>query len=582
MARMIPSGIHEDCQSAGEREVFRRLRDSQDTEGWIVLHSLDVADHRRQTSGEADFLIIIPSKGILCLEVKACSQVRRQGGNWYYGTHAKPDSRGPFKQASETMHSLRERLIQRRPDLSGVVFWSAVMFPYTVFSAKSAEWQDWQVIDAPSFRRNSPGKLLEDVLDRARAHLESCQTASWFHPSSREPYPEQCEAIAQALRPDFEFFESPRSRSLRLSEELRYYTEEQYAALDAMATNTRVVFAGPAGTGKTLLAIETARRGRSAGRHVLFLCYNRLIGNHLREQTASLRPEVVTRTVHEHMVSISGVPPDRYEGERDYWEVKLPKLALEKLIVDSPSGNLFDELVIDEAQDILRDSYLDVLDLSLRGGLSAGRWRFFGDFEKQAIYRTANLSLGEFVTSRGVHAPVYSLRTNCRNTPRIAGFARLLGGLDPDYYRVLRSDNGIEPEVIYYSDMRQQQELFVQVLDQLCADKYSGHDIAILSAKPDTGCVASLIGAAPWKDRLRLLESAKDGQIGYCSVAAFKGMESPVVVVTDIESAAGDDSSAILYVAVTRGFDRLVILANESVKGDVVKAVLGKSKDHGG
>jgi hypothetical protein len=43
-------------------------------------------------------------------------------------------------------------------------------------------------------------------------------------------------------------------------------------------------------------------------------------------------------------------------------------------------------LVIDEAQDLLEDEYLDVLDLLVKGGLAGGRWAFFGDFERQAIY----------------------------------------------------------------------------------------------------------------------------------------------------------------------------------------------------
>ncbi len=131
MAIMIPSCVSEGCSSPGEREVFRRLRDDPGTSGWIVLHSLDVANHSSQVAGEIDFVVIIPNKGILCLEVKACSSLRREGGLLYYGAQAKPDPRGPFKQASDAMHSLRQRLIAKNPGLSRVVFWSAVIFPFS-------------------------------------------------------------------------------------------------------------------------------------------------------------------------------------------------------------------------------------------------------------------------------------------------------------------------------------------------------------------------------------------------------------------------------------------------------------------
>lgn len=129
MAVMIPPVVYEGCPSPGEAEIFRRLRDDPETHGWTVLHSLDIAKHRRQISGEADFVVIIPSRGVLVLEVKAAHSVRRTSeGQWYYGTNPKPDPRGPFKQASEAMHSIRDRVVSQDRSLSRVVFWSAVIF----------------------------------------------------------------------------------------------------------------------------------------------------------------------------------------------------------------------------------------------------------------------------------------------------------------------------------------------------------------------------------------------------------------------------------------------------------------------
>src|ERR1700675_1909296 len=106
MARMIPSDIFSECPSLGEREVFSRLKNSPLTENWIVLHSLDIAHHIRQVTGEADFLVIIPHLGVLCLEVKGCTRLRHTDAGWYYGTDASPDPRGPFKQAAEAMQSV--------------------------------------------------------------------------------------------------------------------------------------------------------------------------------------------------------------------------------------------------------------------------------------------------------------------------------------------------------------------------------------------------------------------------------------------------------------------------------------------
>src|SRR6185437_13784882 len=135
VARMIPPVCPPECKSTGEREIFSRLRDDPGTSDWLVLHSLDVAQHLRQVAGEIDFVIIVPGKGVLCLEVKACRELHRNEGLWHYGPVASTsgDPRGPFRQASEGMHSIRARIAAKAPGLAGVVFWSAVAFPYVTF-----------------------------------------------------------------------------------------------------------------------------------------------------------------------------------------------------------------------------------------------------------------------------------------------------------------------------------------------------------------------------------------------------------------------------------------------------------------
>ena len=570
---MIPPRILHDCSSDGEREIFRRLQDDPETRDWIVLHSLDVAEHVTNIAGEIDFVAIVPGKGVLCVEVKACKFLSRDQGLWHYGRAAKPDARGPFKQASAAMHSIRTRLAKNRPELARVPFWSAVLFPFVEFSEESEEWHSWQVIDSKSFRSGSIGSLLSNVLVKARRFLQTRASASWFNPKSHEPGIQQCLQIAETLRPDFEYFESVGARSERLERELTSYTAEQYGALDAMEANPRVVFVGPAGTGKTLLAIEATRRGASIGRKVLFLCFNRLLGKWLEEQLSIFGPNVVARTLHQHMLTVSRTNVVE-SPDQTYWGEKLPELAIEALLDDAHEINQFDEIVVDEAQDILRREYLDFLDLSLKGGLASGQWRFFGDFERQAIYSAANLPLNEFIETRCNFAPVYNLRINCRNTPRVAELVHLLGGLDPPYGRILRPDDGLEPEINYYADDLRQNSFLLDSVEILRNEGFSNKDIVVLSPRADATCSASKAYAHPLSGPFRPFEGPPGGYIRYCSIHAFKGLESPAVIVTDINRLDASSSTALFYVAATRALQRLIILANESAKADIRRTLL--------
>lgn len=570
---MIPAQIYAGNPSPGEKEIFRRLANDPNTTEWIVLHSLDIAEHVKRVAGEADFVVIVPNKGVLCLEVKATSTIRREKGLWYYGSNPVPDKRGPFKQASEAMHSIRRRLLKKNHNLSSVPFWSAVIFPYLEFSIRSGEWHHWQVIDSHGFRRKPTSLLILEVLDKAKKFLQE-KGAVWFDESLGEPTKTQCEQIARTLRPDFEIFEPPRKKIKRLEQETKRYTEEQFIALDAMAANPRVVFSGPAGTGKTVLAIEAARRSHITGNRVLFLCYNRLLGHHLEAETSAIQPGVTVRTLHKHMLAVTG---DNLHGETlsaHFWQEDLPRRAIDRLLDSTDENYLYDEIIVDETQDVLRNNYLDFIDLSLKGGLSAGNWKFFGDFEKQAIYgANAEINIVEAISTRLGNAPQYTLRVNCRNTPRIATLVHLLGELNPEYARILRPDDGVEPEILYYTNEEEQKQHLLQTVQNLRRNGFANSDITVLSTKAPDKAITSIVSSS---DRIRFtsFENASKKRVGCGSIHAFKGMESSAIIVTDVETITGEQASSLFYIAMTRALHRLYILAHSNIKGDILEIIL--------
>jgi DNA polymerase III delta prime subunit len=571
---MVPPVVRKDSASQGEIEVFQRLRDDPASRDWIVLHSLGLAQHERRVAGEIDFVVIVPRKGVLCLEVKGCStgNLRRINGVWYYGPDDTGDVRGPFRQASEAMHTLRRRLAKRRPELATVFFASGVLFPYARFTESSIEWNDWEVIDTASIGSAPLCRLLTRLLDKARDHLLRARSAPALNSDGLTPG--QCVLILNELRGDFEIPADPRARGSALESELRRYTAEQFEALDAMSDNPRTLFCGPAGTGKTLLAVEAARRAREEGRRVLFVCFNHLLGAWLDEQTAPLRPQVVTGTVHRRMLTVAGLARPSEDVDSAFWDDELPARACERLAMIRGEGgqaHVYDELIVDEAQDLLRERYLNFLDLSLRGGLGAGRWRIFGDFENQAIYGSDPMSIEEFRSSRANGAPVYSLRVNCRNTPLVAEWVHLLGGLTPAYWRVLRPDDGVRPHMLFYRDANEQRQLLASSLSELRNAGFAREEIVVLSTRSVGSCATALMDTEPWKEGLRPLGAGLGAWIRQGTIHAFKGLESPAVVVTDVETVGSKSARALFYVAITRALQRLIILAHDRVRAEALE-----------
>jgi superfamily I DNA/RNA helicase len=170
-----------------------------------------------------------------------------------------------------------------------------------------------------------------------------------------------------------------------------------------------------------------------------------------------------------------------------------------------------------------------------------------------------------------VHAARYALRLNCRNTPRIASVAEVITRLEPRYTRTLREDDGKEPVIRTYTSAMEQQELLIAQLEQLSKDGFKADQIVVLSARRDENAIAAGLTTAPWRNRLCPILVRQTGQVGFCSIHAFKGLEMSVVIVTDIEHVNNDEAVALLYVGLTRALHRLVVLVHEQAKPDILR-----------
>ncbi len=408
----------------------------------------------------------------------------------------------------------------------------------------------WSGKNWGSLRAKPIKEVIIDCLKGGRKHLSEVPSAGWFNPSSGHPTWEQCQQVARILRPNFVAYESPKSRQAALQEELRRYTDEQFELLDIISNNPRILVNGLAGTGKTLMAIEVARRSAAKGQHTLFLCFNRAIARFIYNETEPLKATVRATTFHDYVLNLTDINiPAQVNNE--FWRTELPMRALDRLVEDPVT---YDQIVIDEAPDLFFENYLEVMDLSLDGGLKSGTWSMFGDFYNQVLYSPDQIvDLKAFEKEYNFTACAF-LR-NCRNTPSITKFVDDLGLPGGHYVRTLRPDNGLAPEVI---DVDQENSVadLVAVLERLYSQNYRGDEIVILSPYVD-GLATHLPSIR--NSRLTPLELSVRGRIRFSTVYAFKGLESPIVILTDY-TARNAGHLALLYTAATRALSQFIVL----------------------
>ena len=552
MSQMLPPDIDDDAPP-GERDVFAALREAPGTDDWIVFHSLGIGRHTTQREGEADFVVLAPELGILVIEVKSHLRVQADNtGRWKLGNDDWT-ARSPFNQASGEYHSIVEFLKQRSLDPvaypAGYAVWFTAVTKQNIPPAIG--WHDWAVMDAGDV--GNAATAVRRVL--AAIDADTSAKKSGYRHAAGAPHHEQLERIRATLLPIFVAEIKPAERARRREAELTRFTTDQLALLDCVGRIPQVIVEGPAGTGKTFIAEEAARRHAAKGERVLLVMFNRLLETHLRTRLAGLENVTVVR-LHAEMERVAGVTSP-VDDVADWYTTQLPHLALEAA-TDGTFEAPYDYLVIDEAQDVASDANLDFLDALLVGGLADGRMLILGDFSNQNIFQS-RIDAAALVNGRIPHAAPLDLDTNCRNRRAVGAWAEAASGRE-GLCKAFRRAN--EPEGSVTVDVYTSKEHEVELLDaavrQLRAEGFGVKDIVILAPFRDSAAKRASVSHAV----SQLGADIRDASyVRWGTIHEFKGMEAPAVILTDV-AGVSDRLPDLIYAGATRATDRLIVLTN--------------------
>lgn len=547
MARMIPA-IPAPETPHSEGRLYERFR--TDLPGaWTVIHGQRFLLPRRGAfarEGELDFLIVDPARGALGIEVKGGSVRRHRDGWSSTDRHGEEHSlKDPGRQAADSVHAIRGYLEDAR-SFGGRGFrcrfdWG-VAFPDTVSPG--------------DFGPDLPAEVVLDrssLLDLRRA---VDRVFEYWGPSSgggRALSPEAAGALVETLcerRPPAE------TLALRFREEQREIlrlTEDQKFTLDMLGAHRRAAIEGGAGTGKTVLAAEKARRLATTGARVLLLCFNRPLAAHLRNGAEDYEVE----TFHEYCGKMARRAGFAFEeptgtGHQDFWETTAPNLLVDAL-GRIPEAR-YDAIVVDEGQDFMWD-WWTCLDLSLKDG-GAGTLYAFYDPNQNISNRHPPQAL-EIIPNRLLH--------NCRNT---ANIARYIAGLIRGEAQVRPGAPGGAPvEEITCGDpaalVRKVSERLERLVEE---DDVRPQDIGIISTRR--------LENSPFAEdrragRFRLVglgdpHAAKGRRsrprIVFDTLERFKGLERDVVILLDLPGSKRAVTAARLYVGASRAKHLLVVV----------------------
>jgi hypothetical protein len=508
---------------------------------------------------ESDFVLLHP-KCRLVLEVKG-GGIECIDGVWSTTNKTgKHEITPPFHQARFNSFDIYNYLKDKFGDGSlgyKSLFGYAIILPDVDLEAPTIEGDPRRIIGKTELEATSMLEIVE------RQVAVSAQMFKEKFPDQEEPPLMAPEVIAQTiqfLRPDLRLI--PSLSADQMDKQLLKLSAEQMRSLNMMKRNPRLRVTGGPGSGKTLLAFETCRRelkGRPDSR-IGLMCFNRHLGSFLADVSkAEGLPGVDAGSFYSHCDRLIGNAGDQTSTDPAYYRQRVTDaLAAARSL---PEDRKFDLLVVDEGQDFRDDGdKLALMDALLKGGLSKGRWRWFEDIDQILSPEAPNPpSGGHLEALQALEAGAEAMMVhNWRNTDQIGrAVAKVIGRTDIE-------TSGIPgPAVVSapYPPGREL-ELLNLVLAKHVLPKHLPKDIVVLSmrgaGKESYAGAAELAGL-----RAVSFDPAKpceEGTLRTSTVFKFKGMESHVVVLTDLDKLESPRDRRRAYVGMSRAKYALFLL----------------------
>jgi hypothetical protein len=545
--RTLSVEIRRDPSRDGECLVFDAL--SRLPSDYRVFYSVAWLARSRRfggADGEADFVIVHPQRGAIVVEVKG-GIIRRDGeaGKWFSAfrsTGKEVEIKDPVAQAKRNKFRLSDALVEQSTWVSGKPkFGHAVAFPHCDAYSQA-------------LGPDCPAEIVMYAPDLADIERWANQVYDFWSGSEAPCSPFDgisMRTVTNLFVPRVSLSSASDVASINHSEnEIERLTTNQLNILNSLSRNRRVAIRGGAGTGKTVLALTKAVHLANQGFQVLLTCYNKPLADHL-ESLALSTPGLRVSTFHALCTGIirdAGLKTQR-SNDRTYWDDVLPNALGDAL--SKRQDIRFDAIVVDEGQDFA-ESWWTPLQLALSDPDDGIMYVFYDD--NQRLYQRPNGYPKDLVD--------FCLSENLRNTKPIHAAAAYfysggdLRGIGPD---------GPSISTVTVPDPKAERLELAKFLERLVNQEHvAPNKIAVLlgrSVEANGIAASGLIGTV----RCTRDASGRIDRPLLESIARFKGLERPVILLADLGHSVDGTHDEDLYVGLSRARSLLFVFGSEQV-----------------
>lgn len=518
MARIVPE-LDPAVLEEGEARLYSAARDLP--EDYTVVYKYKFCDEiTGAVIWQADLVIIHPFKGFLVFKVLP-GQVGLFNGRWHEYTQDgyREMEKDPLAQARGAAYAIA-RLYR---DKHGWNF--PLGFDIGLCCPDCSQIQG----QIPPFVKPANLVLMRD-LDNFSLRVGEIFTA--MPRAGRDPA--AISRLTELLTASFRLYNTLESQIRSFAERARHkLTQEQERILEETELNRRMVFYGAAGTGKTMLAVEKARRLAEAGKKVVLTCYNKNLASQFPAEIENL----TARHFHGLLERVTGCrPPADPEEYDNYFENVLPEKGRHHF-AQLPPEQKYDAIIVDEGQDF-RPHWFQCLEAMVR---EDGEFYVFAD-PSQNIFNVDPAGLESLPASR------FRLTVNLRNTASVC--QRWISPLSGLRVRLGLTDSG-EVHFHTWTSDSQQLRLLEREVTRLLERGIQARRITILSPnRREKSCLAGLetLAGCP----LAEVGDPRPNALRFSTIRAFKGLEADIVLLIGVRPDSPVCTRPDLYVGGSR------------------------------
>ena len=524
-----------------ERMLLRKLH-KQLPATWTVLANVTWASRDESglvADGQCDFVVLVPGAGMVIVEVKGSREIFIDtDGLWYRRDQdglAILVSPSPPEQAMKNMYKLA-RIVEQKgawPRFPGRYSW-LVAYPNGVASNVPA------MFDASTMITSRNMHELESRIRHALVQRGSDGKSEYFTMQA-------IDAIAAILTSQ-PFTVVKADTHVEVQQDLEIIdklTRQQFAVLRGIFEFPTVAVTGPAGSGKTLLAIWRLQALVESGRKALYVCFNKKLASSLRKRHPGLAEHIAS--VDKLFIDLCGQPA--IAGELDqYFKETLPELAFGRA-AELGDNEKYDAIIVDEGQDF-NELRLYVLHELLREPGSG--WAIFTDRRQDLFRAGVGDAFGADV--------IFKLYHNCRNTVEVNKATNGFLGTG-DILSMPGMPEGEAPLVVSCTD----QKTMANKAWELARQWSNERGVVVLSPYAlRNSCMGEHLKGNGMVLSEDLSNMGVAGQACFSTIRSFKGIEAPAIILVDAGIPSVEPGAAFhmedLYVACTRPTARIAIL----------------------